>query len=250
MPGTNVTLSRAPTVRYRDDAGSYRDGLLERVPDDALFAGVPVRDFRWYKGRRFYSGWYWSSTTQGQVAYESRLELARILLADFDPGVTAIAAQPFLLSGLDGGRVRNHVPDLLLRHSSGLVTVVDVKPVRRLADAEVRAVFEWTERLVATRGWAFEVWSGADRVLLENVRFLAGYRRPATIQTSLLDTAYEAARTAGTVSALESCLHGYAVAAVARPVILHLLWLGLLRADLSAPLSGCSPVWAAEGATR
>jgi hypothetical protein len=29
------------------------------------------------------------------VAYESRLELARIMLADFDPAVTGLAAQPF-----------------------------------------------------------------------------------------------------------------------------------------------------------
>jgi hypothetical protein len=36
------------------------------------------------------------------VAYESRLELARIMLADFDPAVTAIAAQPFRLAGPDG----------------------------------------------------------------------------------------------------------------------------------------------------
>jgi hypothetical protein len=35
------------------------------------------------------------------VVYESRLELARITLADFDPAVTGMAAQPFLLAGGD-----------------------------------------------------------------------------------------------------------------------------------------------------
>ncbi|MET7740308.1 hypothetical protein [Streptomyces sp. NPDC005385] len=34
-----------------------------------------------------YSGDYASATTGGQVVYESRLELARLLLADFDPSV-------------------------------------------------------------------------------------------------------------------------------------------------------------------
>jgi len=33
------------------------------------------------------------------VVYESRLELARIMLADFDPSVAGIAAQPLLLTG-------------------------------------------------------------------------------------------------------------------------------------------------------
>lgn len=97
-----VARGRAPLVKYRDGAGRLHEGVLSRVVDEDLLGGVPVRDFRWFKGRRFYSGWYWSATTGGLVAYESRLELARILLADFDPEVTAIAAQPFLLTGFDG----------------------------------------------------------------------------------------------------------------------------------------------------
>jgi hypothetical protein len=73
-----------------------------------------------------------------------------------------IAAQPFQLRGDDDGRVRRHVPDLLLLHRSGAATVVDVKPRDRFDDSQVAAVFAWTERVVASRGWAFEAWSGAD----------------------------------------------------------------------------------------
>jgi hypothetical protein len=36
------------------------------------------------------------------------------MLADFDPAVAGLAAQPFQLAGPDGGRDRRHVPDLLL----------------------------------------------------------------------------------------------------------------------------------------
>jgi len=67
---------------------------------DDLVAGLPVREFRWYRGKRHYSGWYWSSTMGGLVAYESRLEWARVMLADQDRDVVAIAAQPFQLAGL------------------------------------------------------------------------------------------------------------------------------------------------------
>jgi hypothetical protein len=49
------------------------------------------------RGQAHYPGYYWSATTGGHVIYESRLELARLLLAGFSPDVTAIAAQPFLL---------------------------------------------------------------------------------------------------------------------------------------------------------
>jgi hypothetical protein len=54
----------------------------------------------------------WSATERGHVIYESRLELARLLFADFDASVNRIVAQPFLLkAGLKAG-VRQHVPDL------------------------------------------------------------------------------------------------------------------------------------------
>jgi hypothetical protein len=93
-------------VRYRRSDGRFADATLVRLPADDVLAGLPVREFRSYHGQRHYSGWYWSSTGQRMVAYESRLELARIMLTDFEPGVTAIAAQPVQPAGPDGPRMR------------------------------------------------------------------------------------------------------------------------------------------------
>ena len=42
-------------------------------------------------------GTYWCATERGHVIYESRLELARLMFADFDRRVKHIVAQPFLL---------------------------------------------------------------------------------------------------------------------------------------------------------
>ena len=90
-------------VRYRSDDGRFAEVALDRLAVDEVVAGLPVREFRSYKGRQHYSGWYWSATLGRLVVYESRLELARILLADFDPSVTGIAAQPFVLTGAQTG---------------------------------------------------------------------------------------------------------------------------------------------------
>jgi hypothetical protein len=117
--------------------------------------------------------------------YESRLELAPIMLADFDPAVDGVAAQPFRLVGRDGSRVRRRVPDVLLAGADGGVTVVDVKTPGKRADPQVRAVMEWTRRVAALRGWAFEEWYGAPPRLLANVRFLAGYRRGGLVGLAL-----------------------------------------------------------------
>ncbi|MFG2224729.1 TnsA-like heteromeric transposase endonuclease subunit [Streptomyces sp. NPDC048644] len=77
--------------------------------------------FRWYSGQKHYSGTYWSATVRDHVIYESRLELARLLFADFDSSVRGIVAQPFLLKAEVAGKVRKHIPDYLLTTEGGPV---------------------------------------------------------------------------------------------------------------------------------
>ncbi|MDN3243033.1 TnsA-like heteromeric transposase endonuclease subunit [Glycomyces tritici] len=233
-------------VRYRRDGGEFVDTTMNLARVDALAASVPVREFRWYKGRKHYSGWYWSSTTGGMVAYESLLELARILLADFDPDVCGIAAQPFQMAESTESKTRSHVPDLLLLHQDRTVTVVDVKPANRLDDPVVTAVFEWAGTLVRMRGWRFEVWTGVDAVLLANVRFLAGFRRPSVIDAALLGPLAEIAAAQGTVGGVERVARSLGPAAKVRPALLHLIWRGVFAADLAVPLSLETSIWLAE----
>ena len=216
------------------------DTTLDQVAVADLAAGLPVREFRSYKGCRHYSGWYWSATMGQLVAYESRLELARILLADFDPTVVGIAAQPFQLIGRDGSTLRRHVPDLLLRYADGGVSVVDVKPAHRVDDPKVRAVFDWTARIAAGRGWRFEVWAGAPGTLLANVAFLAGYRRLAVVDRALIPAVLDQVEAGETIGALEQRMG--LRSDVVRPVVLHLLWSGRLRTDLGTSLGADSPL--------
>lgn len=97
----------------------YDDGLTQEFPLGRLRLAdfrhsVPWRKVRSRHGQAHYSGSYASATVGGFVVYESRLELARPQLADFDPQVGQIYAQPFRLVACAGGRVRHHVPDFLL----------------------------------------------------------------------------------------------------------------------------------------
>jgi predicted RNA binding protein YcfA (HicA-like mRNA interferase family) len=245
-PAMSVTFEKrlaSVGVKYRSAGGDYVDTVLGRASLPELLAAQPVREFRWYKGRTFYSGWYWSATTGTHVIYESRLELARILLADFDPGVSGIVAQPFQIRERVGENVRRHVPDLLLSHGDGAVTVVDVKPVRRLADPVVRSVFDWTCELVGMRGWRFEEWSGADPIELANVRFLAGYRRPFTVAGDLCTPVLDLVDGQLSIGGVEHAAASIAAPELVRPVLLHLLWSGRLATDLSSPVGAASPIW-------
>lgn len=246
--GVSMASDRFDSLQltYCAASGERVGTSLGRVAVEELVAAGPVRQFRWYKGRTFYSGWYWSSTTGAMVVYESRLELARILLADFDPSVRGIVAQPFLMRGQVGGRERSHVPDLLLSHADGSVTVVDVKPAHRLSDPKVVEVFDWTAAAVGVRGWAFETWSGTDPVLLENIRFLAGYRRRSVIDHRLSDAVVGLVGEQSTLGGVERAVEPAGPPQRVRPLLLHLLWAGVLATDLSLPLGAGSPVWRAQ----
>jgi hypothetical protein len=170
------------------------------------------------------------------VVYESRLELARLLLADFDPRVVSIAAQPFHVTGRFEGRIRQHVPDFLLVDRDGLVTVVNVKPAELVSDPTVAAALGWAGKVFAERGWRHEIWSGVPAAVLSNVRFLAAYRYRDRVAADVLVRVEAAVGEAVSLGELEAAWPHQS--GEVRSAALHLVWRGTLRADLLTPLSG------------
>lgn len=83
---------------------SRRTALRSSLPWESLIWSVcralPVRRIRSRHQQRDCPGLFWSATTGGHVPYESRLELDRLWLADFDPDVSRIAAQPMWIVGV------------------------------------------------------------------------------------------------------------------------------------------------------
>jgi len=174
------------------------------------------------------------------VIYESRLELARLLLADFDRDVVAIAAQPFLLQALVAGRARRHVPDFLLAHADKSVRVVNVKPASKLAEPRIAEALSWPGRLIEGHGWQYEIWSGADPVLLANLRFLAGYRRPGLLPGDLLEDVLAAVRPGDTIGGVIGRMSGTRRPGDVKAAVLRLLWQQRLAADLHGRLDAGS----------
>ncbi|MBF5001825.1 TnsA-like heteromeric transposase endonuclease subunit [Nocardia sp. BSTN01] len=172
MPDVSIGAAAAVSVR-RSDGGRVDRIEWSRVSGDLVADALPWRRFRWRNGQQHFSGTYWATTEAGHVVYESRLELARLLMADFDRSVTHIVAQPFLLETVVAGKVRRHVPDYLLFTGEAPI-LVDVKPRARLAKPIVVTTFAWTRELVEGLGWRYEIASEPDPVLLDNIRFLAG----------------------------------------------------------------------------
>ncbi|PJM98968.1 transposase [Streptomyces sp. CB01201] len=195
----------------------------------------PWRTFRWCKGQQHYSGTYWSATVGDHVIYESRLELGRLLLADSAPEVRHIVAQPFLFKADIDGKVRKHIPDYLLLTDDGPV-VVDVKPRHRLQKPEVAFTFAWTREAVTSRGWCYEVWSEPDPFVLENVRFLAGYRRAWLFDPDLVGV-LRAADLDGLSLGDAFGLRPERPRPLVKSAVLHLLWSRHVTTALDRPLS-------------
>jgi hypothetical protein len=227
-----------PVAWVRYDDGLTQEFALDRLRLADFRHSVPWRQVRSRHGQAHYSGSYASVTTGGFVVYESRLELARLLLADFDPQVEQIYAQPFRLAARAGGRVRHHVPDFLLVSAAGTARLVNVKPAARLQDPRVAEALAWPGVLAEGRGWEYEVWSGADAMVLENIRFLSGYRRPGVVPEADIERAWELVHDSEQLADAELRLAGSRPRHEARPALLALLWAGRLTTDLTRPLSG------------
>jgi hypothetical protein len=145
LAGTRAAseLPGEAVVSLRMADGGEASFPLRRVRGRQVTVAVPWRKTRSACGQVHYPEYFWSATMGAHVVYESRLELARLLLDDFDCQVLAIAAQPFLLRARVGGRVRRHVPDFLLVHADRSVRVVNVKPAGRLADPRIAEALAW-----------------------------------------------------------------------------------------------------------
>jgi hypothetical protein len=213
---------------------------LRRVQARQVTVAVPWRKTRGARGQLHYPGYFWSATMGAHVVYESRLELARLLLADFDRHVVAVAAQPFLLQARVGGQARRHVPDFLLVHADKSVRVVNVKPAERLADPRIAEALAWPGRLFQAHGREHEIWSGAGPALLANLRFLAGCRRPGLLPDNLLDEVLAKVRPADTIGGVIGRVSGAHGPGEVKAAVLRLLWQQRLATDLHGRLDADS----------
>ena len=135
------------------------------------------------------------------------------------------------------GKVRAHVPDYLLSTTDGSFVMVDVTPRRRLDDPAVRFTFDWAREMAAACSWAFEVFSEPDPVRLENARFLAGYRRSWLFAPEIVNAVEDVVTDGMTIGEAERAVASPYDPRITRPALLHLLWSGRLRTDLTTSLS-------------
>uniref|UniRef100_UPI003D8F6BD9 TnsA-like heteromeric transposase endonuclease subunit n=1 Tax=Gordonia sp. B7-2 TaxID=3420932 RepID=UPI003D8F6BD9 len=206
--------------------------------DTSLIDGAPpIHKAVKYKGRKNYSGNAYVVTGNRSVPYESLLEMSRIMIADFDPAVTAINPQAFRLLRRDGDRVLARYPDLFLLRDGLPPLVVDITPESKIHKPDRIASFTWTAAVVRTEGWDYQMWCGADPMALGNLTLLMSARRPDVVDQRIVDELKSSAR-CGEMHEVESSITDRHPLIFVRPALLHLIWTNHFRFDMSEHLQG------------
>lgn len=203
---------------------------------------LPVRRPAAYRKQRHLPGYYYFSTTQRHLLYESRLEMSVLMKMDFDRKIVGVAAQPFKLLYRRDRKDRSHVPDFFAKLSDGRELVVDVKTKSAAARPKNKRVFEITADACSKAGWTHKVDTGPEEPLLSNIRWLAGFRRELATSDferyarDIVDLCSENPRT------ISYLVRHVGRAASVRPILFHLLWKGIVETPLASPLSDRSVV--------
>jgi hypothetical protein len=225
-------------VEFVDEDGAVRRGPLEVVWNAAFERARPARAFHPVRGQRSFYGAWWSATTGGEVGFESWLERDHVMLLDRDPRVVGLSSQPFWLSWRADGRLRRHAPDFFARLDDGTGVLVDVRPDDRIGPKDA-AVFAVTEQAARSVGWRYRRVGAVDPVLAANVRWLAGYRHRRCLHAERAD------RLRASFATPRPLAEGVAAAGdrlAALPTLFHLLWSGVLHAELSEARLGPATV--------
>ena len=230
-------------LRYVDVDGRDCSGRWPVAAALPLEFAAPVRSLPSFRGQHNNTGLWWCATTGRHVGYESWLQRDHVTLLDFDAAVVGLASQPFWLSWQDSGVRREHAPDFFARLSDGVGVVLDVRPAGRVRPRDA-AAFAATQRACDLVGWRYRLVHEPEPVRMANIRWLAGFRHPRCCRDTVADAA------AAVFAAPRRLMEGAALLGdplYTLPTVFHLLWRGVLAADLSVVLSESSPVAAASG---
>ena len=115
-----------------------------------------------------------------------------------------------------------------------------MKPERRLSRPEVVETFAWIRAALERRGWDYEVWSEPNAVELQNIRFLAGFRRTYLFDPALLVTLRSIESDGASLAEIIDMVPEWPLP-LARAALLHLLWSQEFTVELCRPLRS-SPI--------
>jgi hypothetical protein len=185
-------------------------------------------------------GYYYFSSLNKYVYYESFLESTILLHLEYIGTVVELLEQPFILSD----ETKSHIPDFVVKHSNNSILIVNVKPKNFVEKAENVADFALADLAAKFLGWTHQVFSELNPQYVDNLQWLLGYRN-APYQLEHFETAIKTClKTPMSLSQLQRQLGS---PFLVRPVVFHLLWHRRLFTKLNQRFSDDMTLWNSQG---
>lgn len=221
------------------DGRTGYERALTQVSFQDLVRCHPMRSFSRRNAQTNKPVAFFSRTVGDLLGCESQHERRFALLADWHPDVVHIAAQPFSMRFPTGSPVASHTPDFVLLSRSGAVVVVDVKWPSKAADVEAVRRHEQVRAELTRAGMQHVVWSGASRMLTENLANFAAARVPEQLWREVVPMLLAAHRPGIRVrELLETVEAGCGVPGLTSLVLVRrMLWEHQFTVDVSVPFA-------------
>ena len=158
-----------------------------------------------------------------------------LMQLDFNPATVAVVSQPFILHTANSKNSFEHIPDFLVVSATEEIMVIDVKPKKFVATAENVRKFEATAAACELVGWDYAVQSEPNRSFLENLRWLAGYRRRFPTVDLYAEKLIKTCEKEPLP--LQDLVSRVGPPILVRPILFHLLWHRLLEINMHAQLN-------------
>ena len=217
------------SVRYVDSCGGASLALLSVSSQVGFESLAPVQPLR-IKGRPGFAGLWWMATTGLHVGFESWRKRDQLIALDFDSRVEAVALRPLSLVFAADDELLEYCPDYFVRLRDGTGVVVDV-----VDDTALSRVPDFVPAAVNRAGWQYWTPAAVSPVRLANLRWLAGYRNPRCADEARVSSVIEAFAVA---QSLAAGIAGLGDRIGVLPTLFHLLWRGVLVADLESRVLG------------
>lgn len=243
-----------PRLVFSGDGRATYPRDLQSVRWSDFVGSHPVRDYSRRSGQKNKPIAFYSRTMSDLVNCESRLERGFALLADFNPDIVHIAAQPFAIQFPTGDEMSVHTVDFVVLALGRIPLAVDVKTPEAAADAKWIARHERVRRILAQAGIGHVVWTGLERTVIENLAYFAASRVPTAMYDHVRDRAISWSYGGITAGQLAVQLAPYVgdtpgangrtpqPVSIALVLVRALLWEQALSTDLSLPFTANSRV--------
>ena len=225
------------TLTRSDSASGDVTTAVSRTTTSMFDAADSVRRMTNRYGQRNRTGIAYIASTDRHHVFESLTEQAVLKQIDFAAPVDVVS-QPFALRWHDGDRARRHTPDFLVREHHG-TTVVNVRP-DGMVKPEDDEQFAALSAVAARLGWRHVL--------------VVGLRRPHAVVVDVLATARKEphdpfglcaemhAALSASSQPFGQLVAGTRAPALARAVLLGMLWRGQAAVDLAERITDRSTV--------